>query len=403
MSSEVPPDRLAQTLPPSCVWDVAAAIGSGDLTAAEAEVAELPEAHPAHAGALAVIDLMAGNSRDAALALQGLAESHGADVCVANTATLALWAAGMRDAASSMLLEARGQDPTDGRLAFLSWFLEVEPPADLTSALDAGLNDLPDHLGLQLARGVVELEVGDPAAAVPRLEAAQAGGVMEAEGPLLQAYYYAGQRGPYLRAASRLNLPLGDRGAIATAEDPEAAYAELLGVPAQGSLMAELHTSLGELRCELLTEEAPVTVANFVGLARGGLPWRDPASGDVVDRPLYDGTVFHRVIPEFMVQGGDPLGSGGGGPGYTFVDEVTPELRFDRPGLLAMANRGPHTNGSQFFVTEVATPHLDGRHTIFGKCDEASIEVVRQMARVPLNGERPEEPITLESVTIVAQ
>jgi len=130
---------------------------------------------------------------------------------------------------------------------------------------------------------------------------------------------------------------------------------------------ATFKTSLGDIVVKLLPERAPKTVENFVGLAEGTKEWKDPRSGQTVKKPLYDGTVFHRVIPRFMIQGGDPLGNGTGGPGYRFADEIGPDNTFDRPGLLAMANSGPNTNGSQFFITEVPTPHLNRGHTIFGE------------------------------------
>ncbi|HET8541473.1 MAG TPA: peptidylprolyl isomerase [Anaeromyxobacter sp.] len=130
---------------------------------------------------------------------------------------------------------------------------------------------------------------------------------------------------------------------------------------------ATFKTSLGDIVVKLLPEKAPKTVENFVGLAEGKKEWKDPRTGQMVKKPLYDGTVFHRVIPRFMIQGGDPLGTGTGGPGYKFADEIGPDNSFDRPGLLAMANAGPNTNGSQFFITEVPTPHLNRGHTIFGE------------------------------------
>jgi peptidyl-prolyl cis-trans isomerase A (cyclophilin A) len=145
------------------------------------------------------------------------------------------------------------------------------------------------------------------------------------------------------------------------------------------SITATFQTSLGEIVVKLLPEKAPKTVANFVGLAEGTREWKDPSSGQTVKRPLYDGTMFHRVIPDFMIQGGDPLGTGTGGPGYRFEDEIGPDNRFDRPGLLAMANAGPNTNGSQFFITEVPTPHLNRGHTIFGEVVKG-VELVRKIA-----------------------
>jgi peptidyl-prolyl cis-trans isomerase A (cyclophilin A) len=143
---------------------------------------------------------------------------------------------------------------------------------------------------------------------------------------------------------------------------------------------ATFKTSLGDIVIRLLPEKAPKTVENFLGLAEGTREWSDPRSGKKVKTPLYDGTVFHRVIPEFMIQGGDPLGTGTGGPGYRFADEIGPENRFDRPGLLAMANAGPNTNGSQFFITEVPTPHLNRGHTIFGEVVKGG-DLVAKIAR----------------------
>ena len=377
---------------------VVQALENLDVGAARSILEALPAEHPATVGAGAVADLMDGELQAAATALEPLTEAHPTDACALGTAALAVWATGRRMPATELLQRARAQDPLDGRLAFLSWYLQIEPARDLIEALDAGLAAEPDHPGLLMARGAAYLEVNESAEAIPLLERAAELGFVEADAPLLQAYFLAGRRGPYLKRASQLGLPLGDGGAIGKADDPEAAFHELLGYDGS-SLTAVFNTSMGTLRCALFVDDAPVTVANFVGLARGTQAWID-ASGAQVTDALYDGTTFHRVIPEFMIQGGDPAGNGTGGPGYTFFDEVTPSHRFDRPGVLAMANRGPHTNGSQFFVTEVPTPHLDGGHTIFGQCDEASVEIVRQIARVATDKARPVEPVTLESVTI---
>ncbi|MEY9870855.1 peptidyl-prolyl cis-trans isomerase A (cyclophilin A) [Streptacidiphilus sp. MAP12-33] len=168
-------------------------------------------------------------------------------------------------------------------------------------------------------------------------------------------------------------------------------------------LFATLHTNHGDIELKLFQFHAPKTVTNFVELAEGGREWTHPGTGAVSSDRLYDGTEFHRVIAGFMIQGGDPLGSGVGGPGYQFKDEIHPELAFDRPYLLAMANAGPGTNGSQFFVTVDATPWLNRKHTIFGEvADEASRKVVDAIAAVPTGpGERPVEPVVLESVEII--
>jgi peptidyl-prolyl cis-trans isomerase A (cyclophilin A) len=160
-------------------------------------------------------------------------------------------------------------------------------------------------------------------------------------------------------------------------------------------------TSMGSFTARLMPEHAPKTVANFVGLATGAREWTDPRDGARRTEPLYAGTVFHRVIPDFMIQGGDPLGTGTGGPGYRFEDEVPADgPRFDRPGLLAMANAGPDTNGSQFFVTVAATEWLTGKHTIFGEVTDG-YEVVEAISRVATDArDRPREDVVLERVEI---
>jgi cyclophilin family peptidyl-prolyl cis-trans isomerase len=165
-------------------------------------------------------------------------------------------------------------------------------------------------------------------------------------------------------------------------------------------LYATIRTSMGPIIIQLFEKEAPVTVRNFVALARGSKAWTDPKTGQAVKRPLYPGVVFHRVIPGFMVQVGDPTGTGAGDVGFTIKDEFDPSLTFDRPGRVGMANAGPGTGSSQFFVTEVPTPHLNGKHTIFGQVVEGQ-EVVNQIARVPRGpDDKPDTPIKIVSVTI---
>jgi peptidyl-prolyl cis-trans isomerase A (cyclophilin A) len=159
------------------------------------------------------------------------------------------------------------------------------------------------------------------------------------------------------------------------------------------TLTATFHTSAGDIVVRLMPEKAPKTVENFVGLAEGTREWTDPRSGQKSSARLYDGTVFHRVIPEFMIQGGDPLGTGTGGPGYRFADELGPDNRFSKPFLLAMANAGPNTNGSQFFITEVPTPWLDKGHTIFGEVVKGQ-ELVAKIARAG-NGKTKLEKVTI--------
>jgi peptidyl-prolyl cis-trans isomerase A (cyclophilin A) len=164
---------------------------------------------------------------------------------------------------------------------------------------------------------------------------------------------------------------------------------------------AVIHTTVGDMRCQLFDKEAPIGVANFIGLADGSKDWTSPVShAKKHGVPLYDGTIFHRVIPEFMIQGGDPAGNGMGDPGYKFKNETSPELKFDRPGRLAYANAGPGTNGSQFFITEVPYPSLNGGYTIFGQCDPAAVELVKKIARMATDGERPLRPVKITHVEI---
>ncbi len=164
---------------------------------------------------------------------------------------------------------------------------------------------------------------------------------------------------------------------------------------------AIIKTTLGNITIKLFKESAPLTVENFVGLATGSKEWLDPKSREkMVGKPLYHGTVFHRVIPDFMIQGGDPLGTGTGGPGYRFACETKPTDRFDKPGILAMANAGPNTNGSQFFITVKPTPWLSGNHTIFGEVTEG-MDIVTQISQAERDRmDRPKTEIKIESITI---
>ena len=163
---------------------------------------------------------------------------------------------------------------------------------------------------------------------------------------------------------------------------------------------ATFKTSMGDIVVELFEDKAPQTVANFIGLASGTKEWTDPKTGEKVKRPLYNGTIFHRVIPGFMIQGGDPLGNGTGGPGYRFEDEFHPELKHNKSGILSMANAGPNTNGSQFFITHKATPWLDGKHTVFGEVIKGQ-DVLDAIAKVGRDSrDRPTKEIVLQQVII---
>jgi peptidyl-prolyl cis-trans isomerase A (cyclophilin A) len=166
-----------------------------------------------------------------------------------------------------------------------------------------------------------------------------------------------------------------------------------VNVPGEGKLMARFVTDAGNIEAELFEKDVPRTVANFVALATGAVEWTDPRSGAKRKDPLYANLKFHRVIPDFMIQGGCPLGTGTGGPGWRFADEIRPHLKHDRPGMLSMANAGPNTNGSQFFITEVPTPWLDGKHAVFGKVT-SGVELVPKITRMGNN------KVTLQRVEI---
>jgi len=197
---------------------------------------------------------------------------------------------------------------------------------------------------------------------------------------------------------------LAATGAFAQAAPP--AKAESQAPAKEPGLYWTFETSMGDIHCKLYETEAPLTVHNMVRLALGKMSYVDPKTNQTVTgKKFFDGLTFHRVIPNFMIQGGDPLGNGQGGPGgpgFPFKDEFSPNLQFNVPGRLAMANAGPGTNGSQFFITEVPTPHLNGHHTIWGQCGD--LDVVKAIARVQRDGnDKPLVPVTLQKVTIVPE
>lgn len=166
-------------------------------------------------------------------------------------------------------------------------------------------------------------------------------------------------------------------------------------------MIAHFQTNFGDFKIQLFPDKTPNTVENFVGLAEGTREFEDPQTGEMVSRPFYDGLIFHRVIDGFMIQGGCPLGQGYGGPGYRFQDEFHPELRHSKPGMLSMANAGPNTNGSQFFITLAPTPHLDNAHTVFGEVIEG-MDVIEKIGSTATDGsDRPVEDIVMKKVTII--
>lgn len=189
----------------------------------------------------------------------------------------------------------------------------------------------------------------------------------------------------------------------ATTTPPQRTPATTTAKPASADPEAIIDTTAGNLHCTLFPKVAPIGVDNFIGLAKGTKDWTSPSGQKKHGVPLYNGTIFHRVIPDFMIQGGDPKGDGTGDPGYKFKNETSSDVTFDRPGRLAYANSGPDTNGSQFFITEVPYPSLNGGYTIFGQCDDASVELVKQIARMardPRN-DMPFRPIKIVKITIV--
>jgi peptidyl-prolyl cis-trans isomerase A (cyclophilin A) len=188
-------------------------------------------------------------------------------------------------------------------------------------------------------------------------------------------------------------------------EVPDAPQATAAAMVQPNGPRVVMDTSMGRITCQFYQKQAPKAVANFIGLAEGTKDWTDPTTHKKMhNKPLYNGTTFHRVIPEFMVQGGDPTGTGMGDPGYTFEDEFDPSLNFDRPGRLAMANSGPNTNGIQFFITEQAYDSLNQHYTLFGQCDDSSVLVVKTIARVQRDSDdKPLEPVVLKKVTIVQE
>lgn len=206
-------------------------------------------------------------------------------------------------------------------------------------------------------------------------------------------------------AAAFAAVSLAQNSAKPAEEIPDAPQATAAAMIHPNGPTVVMDTSMGRITCQFFQKQAPKAVANFIGLATGTKDWTDPATKKLQHhKPLYDGTTFHRVIPEFMIQGGDPIGNGEGDPGYTFEDEFDPNLNFDVPGRLAMANSGPNTNGSQFFITEKGYDSLNQHYTLFGQCDESSVLVVMTIARVERDSnDKPLTPVVLKKVTIVPE
>jgi len=365
-----------------------------------AEAGDHPSLRAAQAGTL----LLLGEVGPAAKMQDALLQSWPDDACLLQTGAFLSHEAGDAEVALARATRAVTMAPGDANAALIHASLQADadPEAAMTE-VQALLEAHPDDVGGHFLRMLLTLQKGDVAGALPDMQWAEAAG-MDLTSPLVSAYLQVGRPGDVVHLFAKKGLPpLEGIEGVAAAEDPMAVYRAWLGVGEGEDLVAVVHTGQGDLTCTLFPDKAPLTVANFVGLARGTLPWTD-AEGQAQTKPLYPGTVFHRVVPGFMVQGGDPKGDGTGGPGYAFPNEVSTALRFDQPGRLAMANAGPDTNGSQFFVTEAPVPHLDGRFTIFGQCDDASVEVVKAIARLPTDDDdAPVDPVVIQSIDVRAE
>ena len=367
-----------------------------------ATLLESVEAHPELEVHLASVELLQRQVESGWRRIRVLLEAHPGDPCLLHLAAMARLLSGDIEGAQSYIDEGVALSDGESELLYMRAVIQFYggDPEGMAKSLRGALLVDSQHAGAAIMLAGYYLERGDGVLALPLLELALDEGI-DVRLDLAPAYYDVGRMDDYIRIASELGWPLGDEGSLALTEHPLEALGELLGVGPEGALSAELETSLGVIRCDLFWREAPVTVANFVGLAKGDIPWTHPETGEVSMEPLYSGTLFHRVIPAFMVQGGDPVGRGTGGPGYAFVDEIYPSHRFEQAGALAMANSGPATNGSQFFVTEAPAPFLSGRHTLFGQCDDPSVQVVKTISGVPRDGaDRPNEDVTLVEIRI---
>jgi len=376
-------DRWSQVVAHLQARDLAAAADAlGPATDDEA---------PALQALRGAVTMLQGAPDDAAARLDSLLRRHGKSACLLAATAAAQDQVGDRDEAATRVALAQRLAPDDPEIALMyAYMAPVEQAGKVLPALEAGATVSPDRLAYAIALGVAAITLGDADGAVRWLEQAFEGGDAQVAPMLLLAYRGAGATDDYLRLAARMGLPVP--GDLAHVDAPLDHLLGTMGVTRGQAVPAVLHTSLGDAHCELFPEVAPVTVASFVGLATGTQPWITP-EGDLGQGPLYRSLTFHRVVPDFMVQTGDPEGTGEGGPGYRFPDEVDPDLLFDAPGRLAMANSGPNSNGSQFFVTEAPARHLDGRHTIFGQCDAEAVALVGRIARA-------DGPVVLQRVAL---
>jgi len=327
--------------------------------------------------------------------IEGLVHKYGEDPCLAAMASgMSLKSGNTADMVRHVerAHELWPDNPDVGEL----FALAAPTPAERAVRFRQAVEDFPDDLSLRYTVATLAEADGDVATAVAGYRRVWELGYPEVEEKLLRLALRSGDLDTYLRMVMTEDHPVKGPG-FGDQEDYGKAYLDWLGIDSLDTpLYAIFQTNQGDIRCRLATDNAPVTIMNFVGLARGSQPWT--RNGVEQTGPLYDGTLFHRVIPEFMIQGGDPEGTGRGSPGYVFGDEPSPVTALDRPGMLAMANSGPNTNGSQFFISEKPTPHLSGKHTLFGYCDQRAVQTVRKIARVPAESDRPKQEVILETI-----
>jgi peptidyl-prolyl cis-trans isomerase A (cyclophilin A) len=380
-------------------WAAVGALQERDIGRAAGGLSNAGE-HPGLEALRGITSMVVGNLEVADTRYDLVLNEAPDDWCALMTGALVSAQAGDEEEAQERSARAWELAPDQPEAGFLNALTRAEDPEAFKAALEDMAARFPEHGATRLSLYQIETQLGNDDAALLHLEAAVAAGIVP-DTYLYDGYLAAGQLDKALVMASQDEEPLGDDGRIATSENPLITYYAMFSATPNQTLVAVIDTSMGELRCELFEKDAPITVANFNALAKGTMPWIDPGENTVRTRPLYPGTIFHRVIPGFMIQGGDPAGNGMGGPGYTFRDEVVTGLTFDQPGKLAMANSGPSTNGSQWFITEGTPTHLNGKHTIFGQCDAESVARVAEMAAVPKdNRDRPLVPIRIDGIRI---
>lgn len=363
------------------------------------DISALPE-HPSADAIRGAARMLGQDMEGARVEFRDLANAYPDDPCLGQAAAYTAMVTGQISYAEPYLKTAMKGDASHPDVGVPAAVLVVQLRGDTNEALRI-LRKVheahPDHLRTRAWLGRLHAQRGEYDVALPHLKAAKKAG-LRVTSELAVAAYTTGDTEAYLSVAGR-SPPLSQD--LTALDAPMAAYREMVGLEENTRLIAILETSMGDLHCELFWEQAPVTVAAFVGFANGTGPWTDPRTEQPGVGPLYRNIVFHRVIPEFMIQTGDPLGRGSGGPGFRFQDEIDLGLGFDRPGRLGMANSGPNTNGSQFFITETPAPHLTGKHTVFGQCDPGAIAVAKAIARVPRDqGDKPIEPVRLQQIRI---